>query len=134
MNGEGLYATVLQLFCQRGDDEVVGAPAQSGFHRYGGVNGLYYLFCNFEHEGYVLQHTSARPFACHLLYRAAKVDVDDVGVCLLHNLCSLYHGVDVAAVYLYAYGTLFVADGKLIDGRLDRAYEGFGAHKLGVNH
>ena len=134
MNGEGLYATVLQLFGQRGDDEVVGAPAQSGFHCYGGVNGLYHLFCNFEHERYVLQHTSARPFACHLLYRATKVEVDDVGVGLFHNLCSLYHGVDIAAVYLYAYGALFVADGELIDGRLDGAHEGFGAHKLGVNH
>lgn len=65
---------------------------------------------------------------------AAEVDVDNVGMDALYNLRGLNHRLDVAAVYLYAHGTLLVVDVHLSQCRLDTADDGIGGDELGVHH
>ena len=134
VDGEGCNTAVLQLLGKVGDDELLGVPAKSGFHCDGGFYCLHHLARDVEHEGDVLQHTGTGTFACHLLHRTTEVEVDDIGMHLLHNLCRLHHGGHVATVDLNAHRSLFVADGEFVDGGLHRAHQCLGTYKLSIYH
>ena len=116
VDGQRLYAAVLQLLCQFRDDQLLEVPSQSRLHRHGQFHGVHHLARNLQHLGYVLQHACARPFARHLLHRTAEVQVDDVGPRLLHDPCRFHHRLHVAPVDLYAHWALHVADGQFRDG------------------
>ncbi len=132
--GKCLYATVLQLFCQLGDDQLFAVPSQPCLHGNGNVYGFYNLPGDVEHLGNILQHAGSSPLTSHLLDRTSKVDVNQVGTSLLHNTSSLDHRLGIATIYLYAYRTLLVADGELADGGFHIADQSLGTDKLGVHH
>ena len=134
MDGEGLYAAVLQLLGQLGDDEVVVVPAQSCLGGDGSLHGVDHGTGDVEHQRHVAQHAGPGALAGHLLHGAAEVQVDDVGMSLFHNLGGLDHRVNVAPVDLYAHGSLVVVDLHLLHGRPDVAHDGLGGHKLRVHH
>src|SRR5574344_1455248 len=133
VDGERLYAAVLQLLCQRGDNQFVTAPAQPGFDGDGDADRLDHLACDVEHQRDVAQHARTGTLARHLLYRTAEIEVDDIRMRLLHNLCSLDHRLYVAPVNLDAHGALLVADGEFLHRTVDGAYQRFGAYELGVD-
>lgn len=132
--GQSLDAAVLQCFSQVGDDQIVGVPSQTRLHGDGRVDCLHHVACNVEQQRYVLQHSGAGSFACHLLHGAAEVDVDDVGVHLFDDASRLNHRLHVASVYLNAYGSLLVADVQFAQSGVDRAHQCLGTDKLGVYH
>ena len=134
MDGESLYAAVLQLFGESRDDEAAAVPSQACLHCDGRPHRAHHLTCDVEHQRYVLQHARSRSLACHFLYGAAEVEVDDVGTRLFHYPRSLHHGVCVAPVYLYAYGSFAVAYVEFAYRRFDGAHESFGTYKLGIHH
>ena len=109
--GKGCYATILQLFGQRGDDNFFAIPSQSRFHRYGRTHRTHHLACYLQHQGHISQHARTSPFACHFLHWATKVDVNHIGTALFHNACSLYHRLHIAPVDLYSHRAFLVADG-----------------------
>ena len=109
-------------------------PPQAGLHRYGQLHRINHLASYLQHLWYVLQHAGTCTLACHLLYRAAKVQVDKVGTSLFYYLCGLNHRVYIATINLYTHRALCVADGELRDGRLNVAYQRLGAHKLSIHH
>ena len=134
MYRERLNATILKLFGQRRDDEMVAVPAQSGLHRHGNVDRLHHRPRDVEHEGHVLQHAGAGSLARHLLHGTAEIQVDDVGPCLFHTLGGLHHVLHRATIDLYPHGAFLVADGQFVDRGLDVAHQGLGRHELGVDH
>ena len=134
MNGKCLYATVLQLLGQLGNDELLMVPAKACLHGDGQTDGLDHLLRNLQQLGNVLEHACTSALAGHLLDGAAEVEVDEVRACLLHNLGCLDHRVDVATVDLYAHRPFVVADGQLADGGVDIADEGLGGDELRVDH
>ena len=134
MNGKCLYATVLQLLGQFGNDELLVVPAQACLHGDGQTDGLDHLLRNLQQLGNVLEHACTGPLARYLLDGTAKVEVDEVRACLLHNLGCLDHRVDVATIDLYAHRPFVVADGQLADGGVDIADEGLGGDELRVDH
>ena len=134
MNGQCLYAAVLQLLCQVGDNQVFFVPAKACLHRHGRLHRLYHLASDVEHQRNIPQHTRTGTLPCHLLHRTAKVQVDDVGTCFFHNSRCLYHLRHVAPVDLYANRPLLVADGELANRRFHRAHQRLGRHKLGIDH
>ena len=134
VDGQCLYAAVLQLLSQVGDDELFVVPSQSGLHRHRQVDGIHHLARDLQHLRYVLQHAGTSTFASHLLHRTAEVQVYEVGACLLHDACCLDHRVNIASIYLNTYGPLLVADLKLAYRRCHIAHQSLGRHKLGVHH
>src|SRR5574344_816738 len=134
VDGECLYATVLQLFCQVGDDELFLIPSQTGLDGDGHLDGIYHLTGDFQHQRNVLEHAGTGALACHLLDRTTEVEVYHIWTCLFHYLGCLYHRLYIATVYLNAHRALLIADGELAHGALDGAHECLGAHKLGINH
>ena len=98
------------------------------------MHSLHHLAGDVEQQRDVSEHTRAGSLASNLLDRAAKVDIDHVGVRLFHHLGGLDHRLYVAAVDLYAYGAFLVVDDHLVEGGLDGAYHSLGRHKFGVDH
>ena len=96
--------------------------------------GIHHLACDFKHLRDILQHSCSCPFSSYFLHGTAEVQVDEIGACLFNDLRSLHHRLYVTAVDLYAYRTLFVADGEFRDGRLHVTNQGLGAHELGIDH
>ena len=134
MNGKCLYATVLQLLSQLGDDELLMVPAQTRLHGNRQLNSLHHFLCNLQQLGNVLQHACTGTLASYLLDGTAEVEVDEVRACLFHNLGCFDHGIDVATINLYAHRALLVADGELTDGGVDIADESLGRDELRVDH
>ena len=134
VDGQCLDATVLQLFGQLGDDELLVVPAQTGLGRHRQTDGIYDLTGNLQHLRDVLQHTGTGTLTSHLLHGTAEVEVDEVRPCLLDYLGSFYHGIYVTTVKLDAHRSLLVADGQLLHCRLDIPDQSLGRHKLGVHH
>ena len=116
MDGQRLDATVLQLLCQRGDDELLVVPTQTGLSRHGNTDGIDHLLRNLQHLGNVLQHTCTGTLARHFLHGTTEIQVDDVRAGLLDNLGSFNHCIDITAVDLDAYGPFLVTDGQLLHG------------------
>ena len=115
MDGQRLDASLLQLFSQGGDDELLVVPSQTGLDGDRYLYGLYHLLRNLQQLGNILQHAGTGPFASHLLDRTAEVKVDDVRSCLFNHLCSFDHRLDVTTIDLDAYGTLLVGNGQFPD-------------------
>lgn len=134
VNGQRLNAAILQLLGQIGNNVVLLVPSQSRLGRDGNVDRLDNVACDVEHQRNVPQQSSAGAFSGHLLHGTAEVEVDDVGVPLLNNLCRLHHGVYVFAVDLDAHGTFLLVDGHLVEGGFDAAHDGIGRHELRVDH
>ena len=87
-----------------------------------------------QHQRDIAQHPGAGTLARHALHGTAEVQVDDIGLCLLHNPGGLDHRVHVAAIDLYGHGTLGLADVQLLLRLADGTYQGIGGHELGVHH
>ena len=134
MNGQRLDATILQLFSQLGDDELLVVPAEARLHRDGQADRLHHLLRHLQQLRNVLQHTRPGTLPGHLLHRTAEVQVDEVRSRLLHNLRRLDHRLHVAPVNLYAHGPLLVTDGQLADSRLHIAHQRLCRDKLRINH
>ena len=134
VNGQCFNAAILQLFGQLGDDELFVVPTQAGFNCYGQLNGINHLAGNLQHFWYVLQHACASALTCHLFYRTAEVNVDQIRTGLFYDFGRLYHRLYVASVNLYAYRALSIADSQLRDGRFYIAYQRLGAYKLCIHH
>ena len=135
MDGERLDAAVLELLGKVDDNLRVVVPSKSGLN----CNRKFHCIddgaCDFEHEGYVAEHACSCSFACHFLDRTAKVDVDDVRVCLLlYYLGCLDHRSDLATVNLYGNGAFFVANGYLLQRAVYHADKCIGIGKFGVDH
>ena len=111
MDGQRLDATVLQLLGQFGDNKIVFIPSQACLHSHRCMHCLDHLSGNFQQKRYVTQHASTRTFACHLLNRTSKVDVNHVRMSLFNNLGSFHHRLNVSSVDLYAYGSFSVTNG-----------------------
>ena len=134
VDGERLYAAVLQLLSQLGDDEVVAVPSKSGLDRHGHVDRLDHLARDFEHERHIAQHAGSGTFARHFLDGASEVDVYHVGLGLFHDLGSLDHRGGVSAVNLYAHGPFFVVEHHLVERGAYRADDGLCRYELGIYH
>ena len=132
--GERLNAAVLQLFSQFGNHKVVTVPSQAGLHRHGHIDSLHHVTRNIEQQRYVSQHTSSSSLSSHLLHRTSKVDVYHIGLRLFHNLGSLHHVFCRSAINLNTNRTFLVADGQLVDSRLDRAHQSLSRYKLRIHH
>ena len=134
VDGQCLNATILQLFGQRGNDELFMVPTQTGLHRNGELYGLYNLLRNLQHLGDVLEHASTSTLACHFLDRTTEVEVDEVWTSLFNHLCSLNHRLDVTTIDLNAYRTLFVSNSQLPDRRLYITHQSLGGHEFRIDH
>ena len=116
VNGKRLDAAVLQLFGQRGNDELFLVPSQPGFHGDGRADGLHHLAGDFQKQFGFLQHSCSGPFAGHLLHRTAEVQVYHIRVGFgFHNTGSLYHLRHVAPVYLNTHGPFLIGNGQFVD-------------------
>ena len=73
MNGQGLYAAVLQLLCQVGDDQVFFVPAKACLHSHRRLHRLHHLASDVEHQRNIPQHTRTGTLPSHLLHRTAEV-------------------------------------------------------------
>ena len=98
------------------------------------MHGLDHLAGDVEHQGDVLQHARTGPLASHLFHGAAKVEVDDVGLGLFHDLGSLDHRGGVSPVNLYAHGPFFVVQHHLVERGAYRADDGLCRYELGICH
>jgi len=134
MNGKGLYAAILQLFSQSNDDFVVGIPAQPRLDGDRQTHGINHGAGNLQHQRHIAQHACPRPLARHAFDGTAEVEVDDIGVRLLHNLRGFDHCCHVAPVDLDGHGAFGITDVQFLFGFADRAYQGIGRHELGVHH
>ena len=134
VNGQSLYAAVLQLFSQVRDDQVFFVPSQSRLHCYRCFYGFDNLSCDVKQERNVLEHPRSRTFSSHLFHRASKVDVDDVGVHRFHYFSRLDHRFHVFAIDLNAYRSLLIIDVHLVESGLDATDDSVGRYKLSVDH
>ena len=134
MNGQSLNTTILQLLGQVHNHLMIFVPSQTGLHRNWHLHRIDHCSRNLEHQRNVLQHARTSPFASHTLHRAAKVQVKHIGLSLLHNACSLYHGRHIAAVNLNSHGTLLVADTQLLFCLCHRTNQCISRHKLRIDH
>ena len=111
MYGKGSYATILQLFGERGDDNFFAIPSQSRLHRHGRTHCTHHLARYFQHQRHISQHARTCSFACHPFHRTAKVDVYHVGMALFHDARSLNHRLHITPIDLYSHRAFLVADG-----------------------
>ena len=134
VDGQRLYAAVLQLFCQFGDNQLFGIPTQSRLYRDGQMDGIHHLACDFQHLGDILQHTCTSPFASHLLHGASEVQVYHVGTCLFHDSCSLHHCVHVASVNLNTHRSFLVGNSQFLNGRFHVAHQCLSRYEFRIDH
>ena len=64
-----------------------------------------------QHFRHVTKETGSGTFACHFFHGAAKIDVDEVRVRLLHYACGICHGFGLTTVYLNRHRPLGIGDG-----------------------
>ena len=134
VDGQRLNAALLQLFGQRGDDELFVVPTQASLNGNGQANGVDHALCDLEHLGDVLQHACTSTLAGDFLHRTAEVKVYQVWTGLFDHLCRLDHCLDVTTIDLDTHRTLLVADGQLANGRLHVANQRLGRDKLCIHH
>ena len=135
MDGERLDARILELFCQRYNNLVTFVPAQASLGRDGYIDGLHHGACNFEHARHILQESGTGALAGHALHGTTEVDVEHIGVgALYYDLGRVAHGHGVLAINLDSHGALGLADGEFLQTFADKAHEGVGGHKFGIDH
>src|SRR5574344_1125523 len=150
MNGQCLYATILQSFSQFEEERLTAfhspplgwyrierrsVPAKTRLHCDWNLDFLHHLTCDVEHELRRAQHTRTCTLSRHLLHRATEVDVKNVGVSLiLHNLCRLHHTVHISSIYLNCYRTLLVIHSDFLQRTTNTTDEGISTHKLRIHH
>ena len=134
VDGQGLYAAVLQPWREVGDDLVLAVPAQTGLDSDRNTDGIHHRLGDGQHLLRIAQHAGSGSFRGHFLHRASEVYVEYIGAGLLHYLRRLHHGLRLAAVYLYGHRALPVVDGQFAGSGVDVAHEGFGRHEFGVDH
>ena len=110
-----MEALVGEALASVGQEEMLLVPGQTrldGNRRIG--NSLHDSSSDAEDSGYVLQHTCACTLAGNLLDRTAEVDVEHIGMRLLHNdSCRLAHSIHIFTIYLNGDGTFFGTDLQL---------------------
>ena len=135
MDGQGLYAAVLQLFGQWHDDAVFHVPPQTGLGRHGHLHGIGHGTGYLEHTRDVLQQSRPGTFARHALHGATEVDVQHIGAGTFHhNLGGIAHGHGVFAVNLDGYGPFGVTHGEFFQTLVDHTHQRIGGHELRVDH
>ena len=133
VDSEGLDSAVLQLFGQRDDDLVVVVPAEARLDGHGDTDCVDHGAGDFQHLGDIPQESCAGTFARHFLDGAAEVDVEVIGVRLLHDLRCGGHRLGIFAVDLYGHGSFSVGYLQLAHGGSHVAYECVGVDKLGID-
>ena len=131
VDAEGGDADVLQPLGKLYDGLVVRVISETGFDGDREVGPLDQGRGDLEHLGYVLQDAAASAFASHLADRAAPVDVDEVGLLLLHNVETLQQFLLVGTEYLDADGVLGRGEAHLAKAFLGIAVQGFRGYELG---
>ena len=134
MNGECLYAAILQLLGKCGDYQIVAIPPEAGFHRHRNLHRIHHGARDVEQQRYVAKHARTGSFVSHFLYRTAEIDVEDVGTGSLGYLGSLHHRIHISAVDLNRRRAFSGLYAKLSGGAVDVSYQCIGRNKLGVHH
>ncbi len=76
-------------------------PPQTRLDRNRHLNGIDHSPGYLQHLRDITEHTSTGTFPCHLLNRAAEIDVKHVGTGSLDHLCGLNHRAGFSTVNLY---------------------------------
>ena len=132
MDSERLDSAFLELLRKLGDDAVVVVPSKTRFDRNRQAYGIYYRTGDIEHLGDVFEKTSTRAFIGHFLHRTAEIDVDKIGLRLLHDTSSCGHGCYIFAVNLNGNRPFFIVDLLLTLVSFHIANEGIGIYKFGI--
>ena len=132
MDSERLDSAVLELLRKLGDDAVVIIPSKTRFNCNGKAHGIHYCTRDIKHLGDIFEKTSTRAFIGHFLHRAAEIDVDEIGLRLLHDTCSCGHGCYIFAVDLNSNRPFFIVNLQLTHGRCHVTNEGIGIYKFGI--
>ena len=65
-----------------------------------------------QHFRHVTKEAGSGTFACHFLHRTTEVDVNEIGLGLLHDERRVSHGLGFTSVYLDRNRPLGVMDGE----------------------
>ena len=132
MNGQSLNARVLQDSCDFPDADRPLVPAQSGLYRDGTKGFTNHDLREASHLGEVLQDRGTRVLTHHLLHRTPEVDVDQIGLDPIDDLCRPTDLVLVSAEYLDPEGPLFIAEVEFLPGLFRVVDQASGGDELGV--
>ena len=134
VNGDGLYANVLQPLRHFHDGPARLVPAQARLDRDGQIDSLDHRSSERHHLGDVLQYGRSRALAHDLADGAAPVDVDEVGLALGGNLRGCNQGAFVVTENLYPEGPLFLVELHLFQALIYLPRQRVGGDELGDEH
>ena len=134
MDGDCLYADILQPFRHLHDGFVRTLPPQTRLHGHRQIHGLDDCGSQRDHLGNVLQNGRPRSFADNLLDRAAPVDVDKIGMGLRRQLRRRNERLLGAAKDLHAIRTLLLGEIHLTDAFFHRPGKRVRGNKLRNQH
>ena len=131
VDAEGGDADVLESFGKFYNGTVVSVVSEAGLDGDGEVCTTDEGFGDVQHLGNVAEDAAAGSFACHLADGATPVDVDEVGLLLLHDVEALDEFILVGTEYLDADGVLLRGEEHFAAALLGIAVESFGSDELG---
>ena len=134
VDGQCLDAAILQLLGKFHDDFMVLVPSQTGFYRDRNLYRIHYGTGDFQHLGDILKHACSCPLACHPLYRASEVQVENVGAGLFYDTRRFYHGFGIFPVDLDGNRTFGGTDVEFHHRLVYRAYQGVARYEFGIDH
>ena len=125
---------VLQPFGDLDDVFRVFVPAEAGFDGYRQAYRFDDPPRHFDHLRHVAHHAAAGSARGNLAYRAAEIDVDQIGPCRLGDPRRLDHRFDLVAVELDAHRAFVVVSAEFGDrfGRV--ADQSVARYEFGVDH
>ena len=134
MYADGGNAHVLKLLGQL-DDGLVGLVVAEACLDGDGQRGVaHHRGGDSEQFGYVAQHARAGAFARHFAHGAAPVEVDEVGLGLLHHVEALQERPFLAAEDLDADRALCLVEAHFAEALFGVADEGLGGDELADEH
>ena len=141
VDGKGLDADILQALCKFYYYLAVLVPAEACLDGNGLMYGLYHRFGNGHHLVGLAHHSAPGPAGRYFGYRAAEVDVDNIGSvasCKLGGVVGhtggLHHVLKYVSVNLDAHRSLLGEGVHFGDSLVGVAYKALGGNEFRVNH
>ena len=131
VDAEGGDADVLEPFGEFDNRLVVGIVTEAGLDGDGEMGTADEGFGDMQHLGNVAEDATAGTFASHLADGTAPVDVDEVGLLLLHDVEALDKFLFIGTEYLDADGVLCRGEEHLATAFLGIAVKGLRGDELG---
>ena len=132
VNSQFGYTAILQRFRYRGDNAIVIIPSEASFHSNRCIDRFHHCSGNIQHLRDIFQQSRTRTFSRHFLDWTTEIYIDEIGLSLLYDACSICHTLGFATIDLDGYRAFLVGYLEFACGGCHITHQGVRIHKLGI--